>query len=254
MSDKVILIGAGGHAKVVADIVLKSGDQLLGFLDDDPEKTCVMGYPVLGHVSEWERFAGEARFMLAIGNNHLRESLGARLQVDWYTAIHPSAQIGMDVVIGEGSAVMANAVINSGARVGRHCIINTSSTVEHDNVIGNYAHVSVGAKLGGSVNVGDGVWIGIGATVKNNVSICEKCVIGAGCVVVKNIEKRGIYVGIPANRAKNSTEFGKYGGGGVTPNLDQCKSEAVINRYRCLLEHNFSDCASFTLFEVRRAA
>ena len=253
MSDKVILIGAGGHAKVIADIVLKSGDQLLGFLDDDPEKTCVMGYPILGRISEWERFAGESKFLLAIGNNHLRKSLATELQVDWYTAIHPSAQIGMDVIIGEGSAVMANAVINPGARVGRHCIINTSSVVEHDNVIGNYTHVSVGVRLGGSVSIGDSVWIGIGATVKNNVFICGKCTIGAGSVVVKNIEKCGIYVGIPANELKNNTKL-KSSGGGVTLNLNQYKDGVLVNRHKRLLKYNCSGCTPFTFLGARRAA
>lgn len=200
MSDKVILVGAGGHAKVIADIVLKSGDQLLGFLDDDPMKTSVLGYPVLGNIENWKAFSKEAKFLLAVGNNHLRESLEAKLKVDWYTAIHPSAQIGMDVVIGEGSAVMANVVINTGARIGKHCIVNTAAVVEHDNQIEDYVHISVGAKLGGTVEVGKDSWIGIGAVVKNNLSVCRDCIVGAGGVVVKDLFEPGIYVGIPARR------------------------------------------------------
>ena len=200
VSDKVILVGAGGHAKVIADIVLKSGDQLLGFLDDDPTKNFVLGYPVLGRVEEWEKFSKEAKFLLAIGNNHVREALAEKLKVDWYIAIHPSAQIGMDVVIGEGSAVMANAVINPGARIGKHCIVNTAAVIEHDNRIEDYVHVSVGAKLGGTVKIGKASWIGIGATVRNNVMICSVCLIGAGSVVVKDLFEPGVYVGSPARR------------------------------------------------------
>ena len=200
MSDKVILVGAGGHAKVIADIVLKSGDQLLGFLDDDPMKTSVLDYPVLGNVENGKEFSKEAKFLLAVGNNHLRESLAAKLKVDWYTAIHPSAQIGMDVVIGEGSTVMANAVINTGSRIGKHCIVNTAAVVEHDNQIADYVHVSVGARLGGTVKVGKASWIGIGAVVKNNLSICGGCLIGAGGVVVKDLFEPGVYVGIPVRR------------------------------------------------------
>ena len=200
MSDKVILVGAGGHAKVIADIVLKSRNQLLGFLDDDPGKSFVMGYPILGRIEEWKKFSEGAKFLLAVGNNHLRESLAAKLKVDWYTAIHPSAQIGMDVVIGEGSAVMANAVINSGARIGEHCIVNTAAVVEHDNQIADYVHVSVGARLGGTVQIGKASWIGIGAVVKNNVSICSDCIVGAGAVVVKDLFEPGVYIGVPARR------------------------------------------------------
>lgn len=200
VSDKVILVGAGGHAKVIADIVLKSGDQLLGFLDDDPTKTFVLGYPVLGRIEDWEKFSKEAKFLLAIGNNHVREALAETLKVDWYTAIHPSAQIGIDVVIGEGNAVMANAVINPGARIGKHCIVNTAAVVEHDNQIEDYVHVSVGARLGGTVQIGRASWIGIGAVVKNNVMICSDCLVGAGAVVVKDLFEPGVYIGTPARR------------------------------------------------------
>ena len=200
MSDKVILVGAGGHAKVIADIVLKSGDQLLGFLDDDPTKTFVLGYPVLGRIEEWEKFSKEAKFLLAIGNNHVREALAQRLQVDWYTAIHPSAQIGMDVEIGEGTAVMANAVINPSARIGKHCIVNTAAVVEHDNRIEDFTHISVGAMLGGTVRVGKRNWIGIGAVVKHNISICNDCVVGAGGVVIRAVENAGTYVGVPVKK------------------------------------------------------
>ena len=202
MSDKVILVGAGGHAKVIADIIVKSGDQLVGFLDDDSGKTSVLGYPVLGPVEAWQSFSRGVKFLLAIGNHHVRETLAAQMAVDWYTAVHPSAQIGMGVVIGEGSAVMANAVINSEARIGRHCIVNTATVVEHDNQIADYAHISVGARLGGTVSVGKACWIGIGAVVKNNLSICDGCMVGAGGVVVKDLFEPGIYMGIPARRAK----------------------------------------------------
>ena len=202
MSDKVILVGAGGHAKVIADIVLKSGDQLLGFLDDDPTKTFVLGYPVLGRIEDWEKFSKEAKFLLAIGNNHVREALAETLKVDWYIAIHPSAQIGIDVVIGEGNAVMANAVINPGARIGKHCIVNTAAVVEHDNQIEDYVHVSVGARLGGTVQIGRASWIGIGAAVKNNVTICGDCLVGAGAGVVKDLFEPGEYVGVPVKKVR----------------------------------------------------
>ena len=203
MSNKVILVGAGGHAKVIADIVLKSGDELLGFLDDDPGKNSVLGYPVLGRTADWQRFSSEAAFLLAVGNAQLRETLAARMQVRWYTAIHPSAQIGMDVTIGGGTAVMANAVINPGAVIGKHCIINTAAVVEHDNCIDDYAHISVGAKLGGTVRIGQASWIGIGAAVKNNVSVCGGCMVGAGCVVIRDLKIPGTYVGVPARRIED---------------------------------------------------
>ena len=95
---------------------------------------------------------------------------------------------------------MPNAVINARSKIGKHCIINTASVVEHDNEIGDFTHVSVGAKLGGTTTTGKKCWIGIGATIKNNISICGDVLIGAGAVVVKNVDEKGTYIGIPCKK------------------------------------------------------
>ncbi len=204
MSKEVIIIGASGHGKVVADIVVQSGDQALGFLDDAidlPGEIC--GIPVLGAVSEYSKYP-EAWFVIAIGSAAVRRKIADSMpDVRWYTAIHPSAVVSpMETAIGRGTVVMANAVINPCARIGRHCIINTSAVVEHDNQIGDYAHISVGAKLAGTVTIGESTWVGIGAVVSNNLTICPECMIGAGAAVVKNIEEHGTYVGVPARKVK----------------------------------------------------
>lgn len=197
----VIIIGAGGHGKVIADIIQKSGDRIVGFLDDNP---CIganfIGFPMLGTVDDYKKFDNE--FVIAIGNATIRERIVRKLSnVSWYTAVHPTAIISdMDVKIGEGTVVMANAVINTGSRIGKHCIINSSSVVEHDNKIADFVHISVGVKLAGTVNVGKSCWIGIGAVVSNNVNICGNCMIGAGAVVIKDIGETGTYVGVPAKR------------------------------------------------------
>ena len=199
---QVIIIGASGHGKVVADTILQSGDQVRGFLDDNPELgESFIGFPVLGTVDQFVDYP-DAKFVVAIGNVKIREKIVEKLAgVSWYTAIHPRAAISsLDTSIGEGTVVMADAVINAGAKIGKHCIINTGAVVEHDNRIEDFAHISVGAKLAGTVHVGKGTWIGIGATVKNNVEICEECMIGAGAVVVSDVYKSGTYIGIPAKR------------------------------------------------------
>ena len=198
MSENVILVGAGGHGKVLADLVEKAGDHVLGFLDDAPAQSEVLGLPVLGPTGDWKKFAGHARFLLAIGSNEARRRLSQLMDVDWYTAVHPGAWIGSGVVLGRGTVVMAGAVINPDARVGCHSIINTGAVVEHDNVIGNFVHVSPHATLCGTVHVGDGTHIGAGAVVRNGISICGGVTVGAGAVVVQNIERPGIYVGVPA--------------------------------------------------------
>lgn len=190
----VIIIGAGGHARVIADIVKAAGDNLLGHLDDHA--------PALGPVSDYVKFP-DAHFIIGIGSAAVRRRIAERMTgVNWYTAIHPTAIIGSSVTVGEGTAVMAGAMIGPGARIGTHAIVNTGAIVEHDNQIGDFAHISVGAKLAGTVTVGPDSWIGIGAVVSNNLSICGGCMVGAGAVVVKNLTEPGTYVGVPARRIK----------------------------------------------------
>lgn len=199
----VIIVGAGGHAKVVADIVLKSGDRIVGFLDENHPCGSFIGYPKLGKNADYTKFP-DCYFIIAVGNASVREHLSSMMNnVKWYTAIHPNAIISkIDTSIGEGSVIMANAAVNSGAHIGKHCIINTGSVVEHDNNIGDFVHISVGAKVAGSVTVGAKTWIGVGASIRNNIAVCDNCMIGAGAVVVKDIKESGTYVGVPAKMIK----------------------------------------------------
>lgn len=199
----VVIIGTGGHAKVVADIVLSAKDHLIGFLTSDNDISDFMGWPVLGNDADYIKFM-DCHFVIAIGNPDVRERISNSMDcAKWYTAIHPTASISsVQTFIGSGSVIMANAVINPYAQIGEHCIINSGATVEHDNIIGDFVHVSVKAGLAGTVRIGKRAWIGVGATVSNGVSICQDCMIGAGAVVVKNIEVPGTYVGVPAHRIK----------------------------------------------------
>ena len=200
MKKSVVIIGNGGHGRVIADIVRCSGDELIGFLDDGvaPDDK----NQVLGRTSGYKLYK-DAHFIVGIGNGSIRRKIVEGMpDVKWYTAIHPSAVISSNAVIGEGSAIMANSTINIDSIVGKHSIINTGAIVEHDNRIGDYVHVSVGAKLGGTVFVGNDTWLGIGAVISNNISICEECMIGAGTVVVHDINEKGTYVGVPARKIK----------------------------------------------------
>ena len=199
----VIIIGTGGHAKVVADIVLSSRDHLVGFLTSDNSKNDFMGWPVLGKDTEYHKFA-DFYFAIAVGNPDVRERISNSMNgVKWYTAIHPSASVSaVHVSVGDGSVIMANAVVNPYAQIGNHCIINSNAVVEHDNRIEDFVHISVGAELAGTVRIGKRTWIGAGATVSNGTCICQDCMIGAGAVVVKNIGIPGTYVGVPAHKIK----------------------------------------------------
>ena len=135
MSKKLVIIGASGHGKVIADIALKNGYEIVGFLDDNDTIKEIGGFPLLGSVSEVAKFASECEFFIAIGNNRIREMIAEKYTVNWATLIHPTAVIGRDVEINAGTVVMANAVINPSARIGMHCIINTGAVIEHDNFL-----------------------------------------------------------------------------------------------------------------------
>jgi len=186
-------------AKVVADIVIQSHDRLLGFFSETPEDASICGYPVLGMLSSYRDYP-DARFVIAIGSAAVREDIVSKMpDAKWYTAIHPSAIISpLHTSIGEGSIIAVSAVVNPFASVGKHCIINSCSLVEHDNVIGDYVHLSSGAKCAGMVEIGKATWVGVGACIKDHTSICSHCMIGAGAVVVSDIAQSGTYVGVPA--------------------------------------------------------
>lgn len=203
MSKEVVIIGAGGHGKVIADMIEKSGDKVYGFLDDTKQvgEKIMNEYEVLGKISECEDLQiknPELNFIIAIGNNFIREEIDQKYALHYYIAIHPNSNIGMDVKIGEGTVVMPNTCINASTKIGRNCIINTGAIIEHDNIIEDFVHVSPNATLCGTVHVGKYTHIGAGAIVKNNIKIIDQCILGAGAVVVGDISKQGTYIGVPA--------------------------------------------------------
>ena len=200
MCNRLVIIGAGGHGKVIADMAMKLGYTEIVFVDDSAEGLC-MGLPIVGTSAQLMSMNdGKSDFVIGIGNNAVRKRIAEQYSLPWVTLVHPSAQLGACVTLGRGTVVMAGAVINPCATVGEHVIVNTHAVIEHDNTIADYAHISPNAVLGGTVCVGEGTHVGIGATVKNNIDICENCIIAAGAVVVKHIVHSGTYIGVPAKK------------------------------------------------------
>lgn len=198
---QLVIIGASGHGKVVADIAKNSGYSDIIFLDDNDSLVECGGYTIVGNTNQFVNY--DCDFIVAIGNATTRQKIQQQLLTSnkkIAILIHPQASIGENVELGAGTVVMAGAVINPSTKIGEGCIINTCASIDHDNVIGNYVHISVGAHTAGTVNIGDNTWLGIGAVVSNNLTICENCMIGAGAVVIKNIKEAGTYIGIPAKR------------------------------------------------------
>jgi len=207
MKSKLLIIGASGHGKVVADIAMKMKKwNTIAFLDDDENKKSSLGLNVLGPTNNILTYINEWDLFVAIGDNTIRQQIYERLEkmgASIPILIHPTAVIGEEVEIGSGTVLMAGTIINCSTKIGKACIINTSSTIDHDNHIGDYVHVSPGAHLAGTVKVGQGSWLGIGSVVSNNVNITSNCIVGAGSVVLKDIKESGIYVGTPVRRIKD---------------------------------------------------
>ena len=196
---KLVIIGASGHGKVVADIAMLNGYNEIVFLDDNPNTKNCAGFPVVGTVDKADDIDGDK--IVAIGNASTRKRIQGSLS-NIATLVHPDAVISRRVSIGKGTVIMAGAVVNSDTIIGAGCIVNTCASIDHDCVVGDFSHVSVGSNVAGSCKVGESVWIGAGSVISNNITINNNCIIGAGAVVVKNCEQPGKYVGCPAQLMK----------------------------------------------------
>ncbi|MDM5222787.1 acetyltransferase [Peribacillus sp. NJ11] len=202
---KIVLIGEGGHSKVIKDMIdLADGFELIGYLDDKYDRTIVKDHLFFAPFSTafhlMEQFMG-IKFIVAIGNNHNRKKIVDELNIPdsfYVTLIHPSSIISPSAKIGVGTVVMPSTVINADAKIGRHSIINTASVLEHDNEIGDFVHISPHATLTGSVKVDEGAHIGAGAILIPNVKIGQWTVIGAGATVINEIPPNSLAVGTPA--------------------------------------------------------
>lgn len=201
----LLIIGAGGHGRSVADAALATGrwDEI-AFADDGvSENARVLGLRVVGastRLAELRDRFDEA--FVAIGDNNIRLRWLTRLAEHSYpeapVIVHPTAYVSPFAQIGAGTCVLAGAVVGPGAAVGRGCIVNTCASVDHDCTVGDGVHLSPGAHLAGTVKVGRLSWICIGASVSNGVTVGENCVLAAGAALVKDMEDNALYAGVPA--------------------------------------------------------
>jgi sugar O-acyltransferase (sialic acid O-acetyltransferase NeuD family) len=201
----ILILGAGGHAKVVADILLTQGQLVIGFLDDNPATwgSTLFGLPVLGPIDTFTDHAPTG-LILAIGSNRARRAIAARLnprRAHWVNAIHPRATIARSARLGRGVVVAAGAILNPDCQLGDHAIVNTSATVDHDSVVGDYAHLAPGCHLAGDVRVGAGALLGVGVSVKPGCAIGDWATVGVGAAVVRNIPPNVVAHGVPATWA-----------------------------------------------------
>lgn len=201
---RILLLGAGGHGKAIADLLLADGSyEVVGFVDAAPKASQVLGLPLLGDESLLAVLAGQGITLAhaAVGDNEQRLAAARRLKAVGFTLpnlIHPSVLIGHGAQLGEGAAILARAVIGPEAQIGALALINTGAIVEHDCIVEEAAHIGPGAILAGGVRVGAGALIGAGAVVRPGLMIGEGAVIGAGAAVVENIAAGARVTGVPA--------------------------------------------------------
>ncbi len=194
----MILYGASGHGKVIADILKKSGNPEILFWDDDPQAR-IEGYEVIQAPKE---YSNKDEVILSIGNNAARFNIAAMGIYKWGRAIHPNAIIAENVAIENGSVLMAGVIVNSCTKIGSHCIVNTSGSVDHDCIIESFVHISPNATIAGGVKIGAGAWIGAGAVLIQGIKIGKWAIIGAGAVIIDDIPDYAVVVGNPGRVIK----------------------------------------------------
>ena len=218
-SKKIILIGAGSQARLIAEEILRTKNQkILGFVDDKKKTFFANGKSLkyLGSVYSLLRSKKKQIYylILCIGNNNDRRKIYNKFSknknFNWITVISNSSIIHKNVIIGNGTFIGSGTIINSGSKIGNHCIINTGSIIEHDNNIKSFASISSGSITGGNVSIGEASFLGLGCVVRNKIKIEKNVVIGANSYVNYNCQQYNLYIGQPAKKVKKIKQTYKY--------------------------------------------
>lgn len=210
---KVIGLGAGGHAKVLIEIIrLINEYEVVGLLDPDIRKigTLVKGVSVLGDDSLLSEMHSQGVLFAfiglgGVGNTCTRQRLYSKTVLSGFSIasiIHPKSIISLSAQIGQGAHILPGSIINADVRVGQNVILNSGAIIEHDCMIGDHVHIASGARLAGGVRIGEGTHIGMGASVLQGIKIGEKVIVGAGAVVTKDVPPEMTVVGVPAKPIK----------------------------------------------------
>lgn len=201
---KLILIGNGGHSKVIQDVIEANNLDIYAILDENTSKAEEKNKIIYSNLEHLEKIdIKEYYYFIAIGDNLTRKQLVEKLDIPkdcFIKLIHPSAIISESSYIGNGTVIMPNVVINANTKIGEQSIINTGSIIEHDNIIGNFVHISPNATITGNVKVGEGSHIGAGTTIIPGKKVGNWCKVGAGAVVTKDLPSNITAVGIPAKQ------------------------------------------------------
>ncbi len=207
-----LILGSGGHGRVVLDILLNSGEhRVVGFVDSNPKLMGrrVDGIEVLGRPDDIPRLRDEygvTRAIVAVGDNGARRALADQLEAldfELINAVHPSANLARNVTLGRNIVIAAGAVACAHVQIGDSVILNTGCIVDHESLIGTATHICPGARVAGRVTIESGAFVGIGATVIQNLRVGCEAVIGAGAVVIRDVAPMSTVVGVPAREVKS---------------------------------------------------
>ena len=204
MNNTYCIYGASGHAKVIVEILERSGCIVKGLYDDDPGKKSLLDYSVSTQTSMLE--LQNVNWIIGIGDNAVRKKIADRKRLNFGIAIDKSSSISNRTQIGNGSVIMPGVSINSSVIIGEHAIVNTNSSIDHDCVIDDYTHVSPNATLCGGVNVGQGTHIGAGAVIIPGIKVGNWANIGAGAVIIRDVPDFATIVGNPGRLIKKKVE------------------------------------------------
>jgi len=202
---RLLIAGAGGHAKVVVDAALEAGIEIAGVVGHEGDPSHVQGVPVVHDAGSLDA----SGFIVAVGDNRTRSEIFAEYSATGLapmSVVHPSALIARTAVIGAGTFVAAGVIVNADSRIGRNTILNTGCTIDHDCVIGDHAHVGPNASTCGAVTVEEGALVGIGCSLLAARNVGEWAVVGAGSTVVRDVPAGRTYIGTPARPLNISEE------------------------------------------------
>lgn len=218
---RLIIVGVGGHALVVADAVLRlNGLQLLGFVAETEDASAVLDVaPLLGSEDDLDRLVlnrGADTVAIGIGDNHVRMAVFQRLtaklgdRLHMSPVIHPTAVVSKYASVGRGSVIMAGAVVGPGAAVGEGCLVNTGATLDHHSVMEDFSSLAPGVSTGGNVRIGEGAAVSIGASVLHGRTIGAWSVVGAGATVIEDVPEKVVAYGTPARVVRERKVGDRY--------------------------------------------
>lgn len=213
--EDIVVVGSGGHAKVIIDSLEKQKIfRIIGLMDDNKELEAeIFGYKILGKIEHIKHLSN--RGIVAIGDNWTRSLVVSKILLQYpdfkfINAIHPSANIVRGVKIGHGNAIMGGVIINSDTQIGNHCILNTGCRVDHDNILEDFVTIAPGATLRGDVKVKEYSTISLGANVIHGITIKTQSVVGAGSLVLKDVPEYAVVYGTPTKFIRRRKEGDKY--------------------------------------------